>query len=212
VRLNISFVNNGKKRLTKIYKRTANDNFRNLIWIEKLIYFCKKHLMKTIVLLRHSYTENHHTGKDDFYRHLTPKGIKVAKLMGHELKKQISNIDLIISSSAIRTRETTEILKKEVFPETTIRFEKDLYYLQFTNLFFDFIYSLNESVKTVLFVGHNPVFSFLAQSMSDNPNLYFHPGSFLVANFQTKQWTEINHGIVADNVIFADSKLIYRET
>ena len=160
--------------------------------------------MKTIILLRHAYAERQ-TGKDDFYRHLSDEGVQVAGLMSHELKKQCPKIDLIVSSAALRTKETAEIFQKEAFPNTTIRLEKDLYFWQFTDRFFDFVYGLDNSTETVLFVGHNPVFSFLAQSLSGNPNLYFYPSSFLIVNFQTEQWTNINNGTV-ENSVFVSSK------
>ena len=166
--------------------------------------------MKTIILLRHSYAERH-TDKEDFYRHLSVKGVQVAKLMSRELKKRIPEIDLIVSSAALRTKETAEIFQKKAFPDTTIRLEKSLYYLQFTNLFFDFVYGLNESFETVLFVGHNPIFSFLTQSLSGDSNLYLYPGSFLIVNFKAERWTEINNGTVEDS-IFVNSKLIQEQT
>ncbi|MCD6367069.1 MAG: histidine phosphatase family protein [Bacteroidales bacterium] len=166
--------------------------------------------MKTIILLRHAYAERH-SGKEDFYRHLSPEGVRVAKLMSCELKERISEIDLIVSSAALRTKETAEIFRKDAFPETSVRFEKDLYYLQFTNQFFDFVYTLDESFDTVLFVGHNPVFSFLTQSLSGDSNRYLYPGSFLIVNFKAEQWTEINNGTV-ENSIFVNSKLIQEQT
>ena len=163
-------------------------------------------MMKTFVLLRHAYAERH-TDKEDFYRHLSDEGVRVAKLMSLELKKRIPEIDLIVSSAALRTKETAEIFQKEAFSGITIRLEKDLYYLQFTDRFFDFVYGLDKSSNTVLFVGHNPVFSFLAQLLSGDSNLYLYPGSFLIINSQVEQWTEINSSIVGD-ITFVNSKLV----
>ncbi len=165
--------------------------------------------MKTLILLRHSYAEKN-GNKKDFDRNLTEKGIRVARFMSHEIKKHIPKIDLIVSSSALRSKETGKIFKSTINPNIPIYIEKDLYYLQFSNLFYDLVYELDESFQTVLFIGHNPIFTFLAQSLANNSNIYFYPGSFLIVHFPVNNWTEVNQGTAQDS-IFVSSKNIQEQ-
>ncbi len=162
--------------------------------------------MKTLIILRHSFAETNRD-KKDFERQLLEKGISVAKQMSKKLQTIVPTIDLIVSSPALRAKETAEIFKTTAFQNTSIVLEKDLYYLQFTNLFYDLLYGIEETVETVLFVGHNPIFTFLAQSLSDNPNLFLYPASFLVINFDTDQWIHANNNAVKDT-LFVNSKTI----
>lgn len=162
--------------------------------------------MKTLIILRHAYAETN-SDKKDFDRQLTDKGISVAKQMSTALQKIVPSIDLIVSSAAVRAKETAEIFKTTAFKDTPIVLEKDLYYLQFTTLFYDFLYGIENDMKTIMFVGHNPVFTFLAQSLSGNPDLFLYPASFLVVNFETDQWIHANNNSV-NNTMFVSSETI----
>jgi len=155
--------------------------------------------MKKLIILRHADAEEN-SDKKDFDRVLKEKGVLAAKQMSKSLQKIVPSIDLIVSSSAIRAKETAEIFKTTAFKNTPIILEKDLYYLQFTNLFYDFLYGIKDDMETVLFVGHNPIFTFLAQSLSGNPNLFLYPASFLVVNFETDQWIQANNNTVKDTI------------
>lgn len=162
--------------------------------------------MKTIILLRHSYAKQK-SDTGDIGRVLTKRGIKLAKLMSCELKQRVKEVDLIVSSISVRTKETAAIFKQKVFPEVNIKENKALYRLYSADLFFDFVYELDSSYDTVLFVGHNPVFTSLAGYFTEQFAIYMHPASFVIASFDVRSWTDINL-LVVKNVIYVNSKII----
>ena len=163
---------------------------------------------KQLILMRHSYAVSPREAKTDFERQLTGKGKTIAQKMSDNLKQYCPRIDLIIASAARRTMETAEIIKDK-YPGTNIQPEKDLYYLQFTNLFFDFVYGLDESLTSVLFIGHNPVFTFLSQQFSGE-NIFLNPASLLIVDFKIRNWTEVSP-INVSKTFFIDSLTIQEQ-
>ncbi len=80
-------------------------------------------------VIRHGGTEGNEKGivsyKNQGEDNLTPLGIKQVKVSAGDLKER--NIDLIISSTFTRTRETTEILKNELgLSDDQVVFSEDL--------------------------------------------------------------------------------------
>ena len=64
--------------------------------------------MKTLLIMRHAKSSWKHPTLSDFERPLNKRGKRAAPLMGSRIKSQGLRPGAIISSSAVRARETAE--------------------------------------------------------------------------------------------------------
>ncbi|HCI72821.1 MAG: histidine phosphatase family protein [Bacteroidetes bacterium] len=112
--------------------------------------------MKQILLLRHAKSSWDHPGLDDFDRPLAKRGLKDAPRMGKFLRKIGRTPDLVISSTAQRARETSQLavegMKED---ESIITWNSDLYYGSVRD-YLKAIQSADGDVERVMIVGHNP--------------------------------------------------------
>lgn len=147
--------------------------------------------MKTIVLLRHAKTENR-VDVHDIERNLLPEGKLKAVAMAKALHNIVQKLDIIVSSPSKRTKQTSEIFRKISFRQTPIVLEDSFYYMATDDHVQNIIYGQNNTHDTMMLVGHNPVFTFLAQKFSGNNDIYLYPASLCVFYFDTNSWQEIS--------------------
>ncbi len=111
--------------------------------------------MKSLLLLRHAKSGNLIPGLNDFDRTLTDRGRKAAELVGAYMSSHKLHLDLVLSSPAVRARETTEIVlrssKKRIHPQ----YDQRIYEATTQNLL-DVIHDVEKRLKQILLVGHNP--------------------------------------------------------
>ena len=83
--------------------------------------------MKKLIIIRHSKSSWKDHSLSDFDRPLNKRGIKDGEKMSKFLKKYISSVDLLISSSSERTRLTTSYFQREIQFKDLL-FTKKLYH------------------------------------------------------------------------------------
>ena len=104
-------------------------------------------------------------GKSDFSRNLNKKGQRQAKEVGRLLQKYNHFPDIIISSSANRTIETTNVTTQgwnASSSSATINYKLDSLYGGDESMYFEEIYNAvekNKGISSVMLVGHNPTIS-----------------------------------------------------
>jgi len=113
--------------------------------------------MKTLYLLRHAKSSWKDETLPDIERPLNGRGRKASKTVGGFLKKEKIIPDLVLSSSAIRARQTTDIVLGAAKLSTDLRFDERLYEAGAQRLL-EVVRQIEKSKKTVLLVGHNPGF------------------------------------------------------
>ncbi|MEU4420643.1 histidine phosphatase family protein [Actinoplanes sp. NPDC024001] len=116
---------------------------------------------RTLILLRHAKAET--PGDfDDYDRALIPRGESDAGAAGSWLADEKLHPDLVICSSAKRTRQTWQAasltLAHDSRPAPEVRYEEDLYWGGRTEVF-DLLRAVPDEIRTVLIVGHNPTMS-----------------------------------------------------
>src|SRR5205823_3269897 len=84
-------------------------------------------VMKTLLLLRHAKSSWDDSSLRDFDRPLAPRGKRDAPSMGRVLKEQGPLPDLIISSPAVRAKETIEAFVKSAKLDLTPQFDENVY-------------------------------------------------------------------------------------
>ncbi len=111
--------------------------------------------MKTLFLLRHAKTEHAAPGIEDFDRKLTPQGSADGLRVGAYLKQCEPTVEQIISSPAIRARETTELVKQAAGLDLEVQYDRRMYEAD-PQLMLDIVSEGDAALSCILLVGHNP--------------------------------------------------------
>jgi len=111
--------------------------------------------MRTLFLLRHAKSSWKNKDLPDFERPLNSRGRKAAETMAAVLKQQNVSPELILSSCAVRARETIEIILRSIKVKPDLRFDERIYEAPPARLL-EVITQIDKGVQTVLIVGHNP--------------------------------------------------------
>ncbi len=121
---------------------------------------------KTLILIRHAKSDWSESGQKDFDRELNQRGHMDAPRMGGKLKELGIVPDLIVSSPAARARLTVEYICEQInYPLQSIDFEDDIYEASVRTLL-KVVNELNDKHNTVIIVGHNPGFTYLAENLT----------------------------------------------
>jgi phosphohistidine phosphatase len=110
--------------------------------------------MHQLHLLRHA-KSTWDDDADDHERPLNKRGRETARLIGESLPKAIGALDLVLCSSALRTRETAELALAGLRPAPRILFEDELY-LATQSALLHRLRELDERCDAVMVIGHNP--------------------------------------------------------
>ena len=147
--------------------------------------------MKRVIIIRHAKTIQH--GYDqDFDRTLTERGEENADRISSEMVKIGIIPDLIISSPAVRTTQTTKIYAVNFgYPTGNVRYEKKLYSGMQTNTFLQMLHELDDHHTTVMVVGHNPTVYFYLELLLPDFSLNVPTCSTVVIEFDINNWTEL---------------------
>ena len=127
--------------------------------------------MKNLILLRHSKSSWKDPTLSDFDRPLNKRGVKDAPRLAEIVRKKNIPLDLILTSSAKRTSETTKTFIKILDYKSEIFFLDDLY-LASSRSILSKIKLVDEVYKNILVVCHNPgitdLANFLGTTTIDN--------------------------------------------
>lgn len=111
--------------------------------------------MRQLLLFRHAKSSWAADGQDDFDRPLNARGRKAVPVMGAYLGRNGIAPDLILCSSACRTRETLALVLPFLQGEATVRFEDPLYLASGTKLL-NRLKQVDNRFERVMILGHNP--------------------------------------------------------
>jgi len=113
--------------------------------------------MKTIMLLRHAKSSRADTSLKDFDRPLAERGQKDAPRIGRFVKDVKSLPGMIISSTAKRAEQTTELFVKSAGVDLSmIEWSEELYYGGARD-YLSTIQKVPEGLEDIMLVGHNPL-------------------------------------------------------
>ena len=112
--------------------------------------------MKRLYLVRHAKSSWDHPGLDDFDRPLNERGMRDALDMGKYLAKLGVLPDVIVTSPAVRARQTSEVLAPDMrIPVDNLR-EDGRIYAASVPVMLEVMRGWDETWNRVMMVGHNP--------------------------------------------------------
>ncbi len=136
--------------------------------------------MKTILLLRHAKSAWSQPGLDDHDRPLNRRGERSAEAMAEHIVHNAPRPDLILCSTAVRTRQTlAPLVHRLAAPAPPIALEKRLYLASEPELLAR-LRSVTDDVHTVLLIGHNEGIGELAGALAG------HGSAAALASLRTK--------------------------
>ncbi len=120
--------------------------------------------MRTLYLLRHAKSSWEDPGLADDERPLAPRGRRDGKRIAEHLRRQEIEFELVLCSSAARTRQTLELLRPAL-GGATVLVENELYGASSDQLLAR-IRLVPDEVACVLVIGHNPGLHELALALA----------------------------------------------
>jgi phosphohistidine phosphatase len=126
--------------------------------------------MHVLHLLRHAKSSPAEGAADDHLRKLSRSGREDARLVAASLPAALGPLDLVLCSTARRTRETAALVLAGFAPQPTVAFEDALYLAALSELIRR-LRGLEENTRAVLLIGHNPGLHQLALALvaADSP-------------------------------------------
>ncbi|QNF34572.1 histidine phosphatase family protein [Adhaeribacter swui] len=144
-----------------------------------------------LFICRHAQAQEPNFNLPDFGRELIPNGILEAEQAGNWLQLQATKPDLIVCSSAQRTRTTAAIIAaKLAYPEQKVLAEKALYNASESQLL-NFLAKTEKEQKTIVLVGHNPGVSDVVSTLSGKNQGNVPTGSVHYLPFEMADWSEL---------------------
>jgi phosphohistidine phosphatase len=149
-------------------------------------------MTKKLLIVRHAKAEPETIGQRDFDRELSMTGIMQTSKMGKFLHDSEITPDLILASPAARTLATARLLAEQInFDFETIQTLPELYNGS-VKTWMDQINSLSPELNTVMFVGHNPYISYLAEYLSGEATGDLPTCGMVLLAWDDLTWAEIS--------------------
>ena len=153
--------------------------------------------MRTLTIIRHAKAEPAIPNIDDFDRVLSPRGVKDIKRIAKILVKLEPPIDLIVSSPAMRARQTAEMLVARIEHQHPILW-KGAIYGGGVHTLLTILRGLPEDATHVALIGHNPGSEMLVGGLSSGAphHLAVHMPTAAIANLQLEifWWSKVRWG------------------
>ncbi len=145
-----------------------------------------------LYLLRHAQSADKQNGQTDKERTLTATGLAEANVVGKFLKEISLIPDLMITSSAVRTKTTAQIVAGYLaFNSESIIAKDDLYDATVADLF-QVAGNLTDDVNKLIIIGHNPTLSLFVDHVTNEHNRGLLPAELVILKFEAAEWKDIH--------------------
>ncbi len=126
--------------------------------------------MKHLTILRHAKASNKPIYDRDFDRPLTGKGRKQAPTIARVLAASKVTPDLLLSSPAVRARETAELVAETIGYTKAIAYEEAIYGASAATLL-EILRGAPDAAEHIVLIGHNPGLENLVSGLCAGTNL-----------------------------------------
>lgn len=144
--------------------------------------------MKRLFVMRHAKSSWDHPGLTDFERPLNDRGLKAAAFMGTYLAKNDLMPQQIISSPAVRAKQTAAIFGENAGLATDIVFDKRIYEASYADLIAA-LAAIDATTASAMLVGHNPGVEELISGLTDE-NARMTTACVTVIDLEIEEWSK----------------------
>ncbi len=149
--------------------------------------------MKSLYLIRHAKSSWSDPTLQDYDRPLNERGKRDTKSMGNRLLKKSIQPDLIIASSAKRTRQTAKRITKVIgYDSSSIITKKKLYHCSVIDML-DVTNKIEDKYQHVFILGHNYTISEYCDYLSGVAHP-FPTCTIACITFDVDSWKEVSGG------------------
>lgn len=148
--------------------------------------------MKTLLLLRHAKSD-WTSAVADHDRTLAPRGEDAAVRIGRLLAELDQVPDRVVSSTALRARETAERAAEAGGWLREIEFQSSFYGAGPDDLL-EWIRRADDAAQSMLLVGHQPTWSLLAEGLIGGGRLRFPTAALARIELHAEKWSDVGFG------------------
>ena len=145
---------------------------------------------KSVILFRHGKSDWDAQYDSDHNRPLAKRGIRDAKRMGKFLSKRSEVPELILSSTSLRTRETTKLAMEAGNWDVDIELEKKIYEASLEKILY-IIKKQDNKHNSICLVGHEPIFSNIITLIDNKERIKFPTATMARISFYTSDWKKV---------------------
>ena len=149
--------------------------------------------MKTIILFRHGKSDWNAHFEVDYDRPINKRGINSARKMGKYLTDRKEIPELLISSTALRARETIELAAQYGNWKSECIFEPRIYGGS-PNVLIEIIKNIDEKFNSICLIGHEPNFSSFITLSCNEKHHRFPTASMAKIVYNENNWKDVMFG------------------
>lgn len=154
--------------------------------------------VKTLYFLRHSKAAAAEPNGDDHARVLNSRGERDASLMGEYLLSQGIHPQLVLCSTATRTRQTFQLLQAAIPRPLNVQYESKLY-LASPKEVLDFVANVEPHIHSIMVIAHNPTLQQLSHDLVEDGDeklkrelaQHFPTTTLAELQFSADEWAEV---------------------
>ncbi len=162
--------------------------------------------MKKLIIVRHA-KSSWKFNVIDHERPLNERGITDAHLVARSLKEFGVNLDMLISSDAVRAKTTAEIFISELkINQNCIHFNHDLYDFSGSNLV-QVIKECDSSINNLMVFGHNHAITAFVNTNGDTFIDNVPTCGVTIIDFDIDNWEDLNKGTTLKTIFPKDLKV-----
>ena len=145
---------------------------------------------KSVILFRHGKSDWDAKYDSDHDRPLAKRGIRDAKRMGKFLSKRSEVPELILSSTALRTMETTKLAIETGNWDVDVELEKKIYGASLEEII-NIIKSQDNKYNSICLVGHEPILSTIITLIDNKKKIKFPTATMARISCFTSDWKRV---------------------
>ena len=146
--------------------------------------------MKTLLVLRHGKSSWGSSNVSDHDRTLKPRGERAAERMGREIRDRGLTLDLIVSSTARRARDTAILAAKAAGYENEITFTPELYLSSARHQLEILAAHAGDTARCVMMVGHNPTLEDVIETLTEE-DVRLTTGNLARIELEIDSWADL---------------------
>lgn len=148
--------------------------------------------MKTLLIMRHGYADNHSPTGLDHDRPLALSGKQSVQVVGRWLRNSDWRVDRIHASTATRASDTARIVAAEMgYAVRRIDYGVDIYSMQSPDQLLQLIHDAPADCDHLLIVGHDPHLSGLLSRLNGHRRHPMPPGAIAGFRIDVSRWPDL---------------------